>query len=73
MKTFIVAVLLHVMLVLGFSSNVFAQEGRPVLVASTTQIADFHLCPICGYIELGEAPEKCPVCGALAKVFTTIA
>lgn len=35
-------------------------------------VADFHLCPICGYIELGKAPEKCPVCGALAKVFTTL-
>ena len=35
-------------------------------------VTDFHLCPICGYIELGEAPEKCPVCGALAKVFTTL-
>jgi len=36
-------------------------------------VADFYLCPICGYIELGKAPEKCPVCGALEKVFTIIA
>jgi rubrerythrin len=34
--------------------------------------SDFHLCPICGYIEVGSAPEKCPVCGALKKVFTLI-
>jgi len=32
-------------------------------------IGEIQLCPICGYIELGEAPEKCPVCGALKKVF----
>lgn len=30
---------------------------------------DFYLCPICGYIELGNPPEKCPVCKALGKVF----
>jgi rubrerythrin len=35
--------------------------------------ADFYLCPICGYIELGKAPAKCPVCGALDKVFTNLA
>lgn len=36
-------------------------------------IKDFYLCPICGFIELGEAPEKCPVCGALKKVFHQVA
>lgn len=36
-------------------------------------ISEFQLCPICGYIELGEAPEKCPVCGALKKVFHEVA
>ena len=35
-------------------------------------ITDFHLCSVCGYIELGSTPEKCPVCGALAKVFVQI-
>lgn len=33
---------------------------------------DFYLCPICGYIEVGSAPAKCPVCGALKKVFVVI-
>ena len=31
----------------------------------------YFLCPGCGYIEKGSAaPEKCPICGAPAKVFT---
>jgi len=30
---------------------------------------EFHLCPVCGYIEFGRAPEKCPVCGTLASKF----
>ena len=30
----------------------------------------YFLCPGCGYIEKGSAaPEKCPICGAPAKVF----
>ena len=33
---------------------------------------DFYLCPICGYIELGAVPEKCPVCGAKGKVFVLV-
>ena len=31
--------------------------------------SDFYLCTVCGYIEVGSAPEKCPVCGALKKIF----
>jgi rubrerythrin len=23
----------------------------------------FYLCPVCGHIEEGKAPEKCPICG----------
>ena len=32
----------------------------------------FYLCPVCGYIELGSAPEKCPVCNAKQKVFVLV-
>lgn len=30
---------------------------------------NFHLCPICGHIELGEPPENCPICGAKGSSF----
>lgn len=33
----------------------------------------FHLCPICGHIEFGEPPEKCPICGAKGSVFEQVA
>jgi rubrerythrin len=36
-------------------------------------VSAFYLCPICGYIELGSAPEKCPVCGAKKELFEQIA
>ena len=30
------------------------------------------LCPVCGNIEMGKAPEKCPICGVLGKQFREI-
>ena len=30
---------------------------------------EFYLCPICGHIELGQPPEKCPICGAKREKF----
>ncbi|NOY98546.1 MAG: rubrerythrin family protein [Chloroflexi bacterium] len=30
---------------------------------------DFYLCPVCGYIEFGQAPEKCPICGVKGEKF----
>jgi len=32
-------------------------------------VTDFYLCPVCGYIEFVEAPDKCPVCGTLGVKF----
>lgn len=33
---------------------------------------DFHLCPVCGHIEFGAAPEKCPICGVKAEKFVQV-
>jgi rubrerythrin len=32
----------------------------------------FYLCPICGHIELGTAPDSCPVCGARKEKFLLV-
>ena len=29
----------------------------------------FYLCPVCGYIELGEPPEACPICKTKKEKF----
>jgi len=34
--------------------------------------ATFHLCPVCGHIEFGAAPDKCPICGVPAGKFVTV-
>lgn len=33
---------------------------------------DYYVCEICGHTAEGEAPDKCPVCGAVKKMFTKI-
>lgn len=33
----------------------------------------FYLCPFCGNIEIGEAPEACPICGAKKDRFVQVA
>ena len=33
---------------------------------------EVHICPVCGYTHEGKLPDKCPVCGALKKVFKKI-
>lgn len=32
----------------------------------------FYLCPVCGYIEFGQPPETCPICGAKGSRFTQV-
>ncbi len=33
------------------------------------EIEKIYICPVCGYTVIGEAPEKCPVCGAPKSSF----
>jgi rubrerythrin len=32
----------------------------------------FYLCPVCGYIELGSAPDACPICGTHKDKFVQV-
>ncbi len=34
---------------------------------------DVYLCPVCGDVEFGELPEKCPICGAPAARYVKVA
>ena len=44
-----------------------------VLRGEDLKEARFYLCPICGHIEFGVPPEKCPTCGAAAGRFVEVA
>ncbi|HBT96934.1 MAG TPA: rubrerythrin [Desulfobulbaceae bacterium] len=54
-------------------AQLYAKALEAAKKGADLDVSDFYLCPVCGYIELGKAPEKCPVCGALAKIFTKVA
>ncbi|MBT3315916.1 MAG: rubrerythrin family protein [Anaerolineae bacterium] len=45
-------------------------EALEAVKAGKDLDVDFYLCPVCGYIEFGQAPEKCPVCNVLGSKFT---
>ena len=44
-------------------------EALAAVQAGKDLDVDFYLCPVCGYIEFGQAPETCPVCGAKGSKF----
>ena len=54
-------------------AEIYAKALEAVKKGTDMDISDFYLCPICGYIELSEPTEACPICGALPKVFHTVA
>jgi rubrerythrin len=33
----------------------------------------FYLCPVCGHIEFGAAPERCPICGTTGAKYGEVA
>lgn len=41
------------------------------LVASGNDLEDqeIHLCPVCGWVGIGHAPDNCPICNTPAKMF----
>ncbi len=36
------------------------------------EVVDYHVCQVCGNTVEGEAPDKCPICGAPKKSFKKI-
>ncbi|HET6846075.1 MAG TPA: rubrerythrin family protein [Anaerolineales bacterium] len=43
-----------------------AQQGKDLAQAQ------IYLCPVCGYIELGQPTADCPICGTKASKFITV-
>lgn len=54
-------------------AQIYNKALQAVKNGSDLDVSEFYLCPVCGYIELGSAPEKCPVCGAKKMIFTQVA
>ena len=43
-----------------------AEEGKDL------EVSNFYLCPVCGHIEFGEAPDKCPICGVSGNKYVEV-
>jgi rubrerythrin len=54
-------------------AKIYAKALEAVKKGVDLDVSEFYLCPVCGYIELGSAPEKCPVCGAKKTIFEQVA
>ena len=54
-------------------ANIYTKALEAVKAGKDLDVSEFYLCPVCGYIELGTAPEKCPVCGAKGTIFEQVA
>ena len=64
-----------------FGYAVKAEEIHAILYTKALEAArsgedltevEFHLCPVCGHIEFGAAPDKCPICGVPAAKFVQV-
>jgi len=42
------------------------EQGRDIAEAN------IYLCPVCGHIELGAPPERCPICGAPGAKYVVV-
>ncbi len=53
-------------------AEIYTRALEAVKKGVDLDVSDFYLCPVCGYIELGAAPERCPICGAKQHIFEQI-
>jgi rubrerythrin len=44
--------------------GLYNEALKAVVEGKDLQEAPIHVCPVCGHTVIGEAPDKCPVCGA---------
>ena len=54
-------------------AKLFAQALEALKSGADLSQMDVYLCPVCGDVEFGVVPEKCPLCGALGSKYQKIA
>ncbi len=52
--------------------NLYKQALEAVQAGKDLASMSIFLCPVCGDLELGEAPEKCPICNTLGSKFIEV-
>lgn len=56
----------------GEVANIHLGLIEEVLEDEAGASTSYHVCTVCGYISETDAPEKCPVCGAVKSKFKAI-
>lgn len=54
-------------------ADLYKQALEALQAGKDLSTMEIYLCPVCGHLELGTAPDKCPVCGAPAAKFVKTA
>ena len=54
-------------------ARLFAEALAALRAGKDLSKMDVYLCPVCGDVEFGEPPEKCPICGAPKARYQKIA
>ena len=53
-------------------AGLFAQALQALESGADLTGMDVYLCPVCGDVEFGHPPDKCPICGAPASKYQKI-
>lgn len=66
-------------IMLGFANEaekvharLFQQALEALKAGKDLSVMEVYFCPVCGDVELGSPPEKCPICGAPKAKFQKI-
>jgi rubrerythrin len=62
----------HAMRAEEVHANLYLQALEAVREGKDIGVEKIYLCPVCGNIELGAAPEKCPICGVPDRMFREV-
>lgn len=54
-------------------ARLFGQALEAMKAGKDLAAMDVYLCPVCGDLEFGAVPEKCPICGAPASKYQKVA
>jgi rubrerythrin len=54
-------------------AKLFTQALAALKSGADLSQMDVYLCPVCGDVEFGVVPDKCPICGALGSKYQKVA
>jgi rubrerythrin len=54
-------------------ADLYRQALAALQAGKDLDAMDVYLCPVCGHLEFGKPPEKCPICGLPAAKYQKVA